>query len=253
MISRQADQPMVCHGYSFFENGRLIIFRGDQEPARIHAMQIWQTPFCSDAHYASLDRGGDHKLADIGNRDLVRAISDLSQISRHIANQQPSAAIYSDLIRTLDAVIDSHHWLGDPSVGNMHDTLNTIRGTAGQVIDEFEKVEQLRGQAEQQLRQQHTAYEELERSLAIAGEHDVDALVGGLDSLRRLQGRVAGLREVRYINLEDVEELAATVQQRFDQRAERTIEHLLAGDALAATREAIAQGEVAVEAATRNQ
>ena len=250
MITRQADQPLVCHGYSFFDNGRLVLFRGDQEPARIHAMQIWQTPFCSDAHYASLDRGSDHKLADIGNRDLVRAISDLSQISRHIANQQPSAAIYSDLIRTLDAVIDSHHWLGDPSVGNMHDTLSTIRGTAGQVIDEFEKVEQLRGQAEQQLRQQQTAYEELERSLAIAGEHDVDALVSGLDSLRRLQGRVAGLRDVRYMNVDDVNSLAETVQKRFDQRAERTIEHLLAGDALSATREAIASGEAAVEAAT---
>ena len=249
MISRQADQPLVCHGYSFFDNGRLILFRGDQEPARIHAMQIWQTPFCSDAHYASLDRGGDNKLADIGNRDLVRAISDLSQISRHIANQQPSVAIYSDLIRTLDAVIDSHYWLGDPSVSNMHDTIATIRATAGQVIDEFEKVEQLRGQAEQQLRQQRTAYEELERSLAIAGEYNVDALVSGLDNLRRLQGRVAGLRDERYIDLEGLEALAEDIQKRFDQRAERTIERLSAGDALAATRASISKGEEAVEAA----
>ena len=58
--------------------------------------------------------------------------------------------------------MDSHHWLADSSAGDMHRILGAIRTTTGQVIDEFEKVEQLRAQAQQQLQKQEAALEEVE-------------------------------------------------------------------------------------------
>ena len=38
--------PIVAHGLCLFNDGRLMVFKDDTEEAsRIHAMQIWETPY----------------------------------------------------------------------------------------------------------------------------------------------------------------------------------------------------------------
>src|SRR5690606_41223479 len=54
VIRKQVTTPITCHGYSLFEDGTLAVMRAfSEEPARVHPLQIWRTPFVSDAHAAA--------------------------------------------------------------------------------------------------------------------------------------------------------------------------------------------------------
>ena len=49
MIRKEVQTPIYCHGYSTFEDGRMIVFRQtSDDPTRVHPMQVWQTPFLGD-------------------------------------------------------------------------------------------------------------------------------------------------------------------------------------------------------------
>lgn len=48
VIRKEVDNPVVCHGYSLFDDGKMVVFKAmSAEPTRVHPMQIWQTPFVS--------------------------------------------------------------------------------------------------------------------------------------------------------------------------------------------------------------
>ena len=47
-IKQSVETPIVCSGYSLFGDGRLVLFRGDGQPQKHHALQIWQTPYLDD-------------------------------------------------------------------------------------------------------------------------------------------------------------------------------------------------------------
>src|SRR6185436_11226525 len=77
MIRRQVQNPVQCHGFSFFRDGKMVIFRAtSHEPTRVHTVQVWQTPFATAEHAAAAPKTGSY-LEKIGNADLVRGISDL--------------------------------------------------------------------------------------------------------------------------------------------------------------------------------
>ncbi|MDX1453259.1 MAG: DNA repair ATPase, partial [Oleiphilaceae bacterium] len=42
MIKKQLQNPVYGHGYALAENGRLVIFQAEDEPTRVHPMQIWK-------------------------------------------------------------------------------------------------------------------------------------------------------------------------------------------------------------------
>ena len=63
LINRQLQNPLFGHGYARLEDGRMVIFAAEgEEPTRIHPMQVWQTPFCTEEHAARQPaRGGDRR------------------------------------------------------------------------------------------------------------------------------------------------------------------------------------------------
>ncbi len=78
------------------DDGRMVIFRAtSDEPTRVHAMQIWQTPFQTAEFAASqTSESAGSYLERIGNADLVRGISDAFSLTRSIDEQEPSIPIY---------------------------------------------------------------------------------------------------------------------------------------------------------------
>jgi hypothetical protein len=40
LIRREVQSPQLYNGFSMSENGRMVIFRAESEPSRIHAMQV---------------------------------------------------------------------------------------------------------------------------------------------------------------------------------------------------------------------
>ncbi|BCJ59263.1 hypothetical protein Jiend_26850 [Micromonospora endophytica] len=59
-IRKEVAAPIPCHGFSLFDDGTLVVFRAvSEEPTRVHPMQIWQTPYVSDAYAAAQPAGPD--------------------------------------------------------------------------------------------------------------------------------------------------------------------------------------------------
>ena len=226
LIRREVLNPIDCHGYSIFADGRMVIFAAQAEPTRVHPMQIWQTPFVSDDHHAKAHKSDSH-LAKIGNREIVRGLSSAMSICRLIEEQTPSRATYEDLVAAASRDIDAYHWLGHPEA-DLLATLREIRATSEQIIDEFEKVEALRAQAAKSVA-------EVEESLnaRVAEPATIDEYTAQLGELRSRQGHIISLRELRYVDRARLDALEAMVVQRFNELSKRTVTFLLDEKALA--------------------
>src|SRR5690606_1632008 len=80
LIRKQADVPLVGHGFALFENGHLVVFSADNEPTLVHPLQVWETPFTSESFHAQASVANDSELARIGNPELVRGIAELNTV-----------------------------------------------------------------------------------------------------------------------------------------------------------------------------
>ncbi|NBE96605.1 AAA family ATPase [Nonomuraea sp. KC401] len=228
VIRKEVATPLVCHGYSLFEDGTMVVFRAtSEEPTRVHPMQVWQTPYVSDT-YAAAQPAGTGPLERIGNAELVRGISDCLSVSRMVEEMAPSAGTFEGLIAACTRAFDSYHWLGDHG---LRGPLSDVRATAEQVLDEYENVEQLTRQAERTLT---AATEETTRLLRRAQADDpvtADAWVSLLATLRRAQGHLVTLREVRHVDLAALDDLAASVSEELDSVGRRAVAFLEGADA----------------------
>ena len=228
LIRKEVVNPLSCHGYSLFGDGRMIIFSATgSEPTRVHPMQIWQTPFVSDDHLAKTPQPNTF-LGKVGNRDLVRGLSSALSICRLIDEQTPSRATYEDMVAATARVIDAYHWIGHAEAEDLLSTIKEVRATAELIIDEFEKVEALRAQAAKAVGDVEQALGEKRPEPA-----SIDDYVAQLGELRSKQGHLISLRELRYVDRAKLDALEAGVVARFAELSQRTVQFLLDERALA--------------------
>ncbi|HEU4520636.1 MAG TPA: DNA repair ATPase [Thermoanaerobaculia bacterium] len=226
VIRKEIVNPLSCHGYSLFDDGRMVVFQAtSDEPTRVHPMQIWQTPFVSDDHAASVPTDGSY-LAKIGNRDLVRGLSDALSICRLIDEQTPSRATYEDLVAATGRMIDAYYWLGHAETGDLLAGIRDVRTTAEQIIDEFDKVEALRAQAAKAEEGARAAIEQVFAKIRPESWTSIDDYVTVLAQLRSQQGHVISLRETRYIDRAAVDALEQQIVSRFDELSRQTVSFL---------------------------
>jgi MoxR-like ATPase len=228
LIRKEVVNPLTCHGFSLFGDGKIVIFQAtDNEPVRVHAMQVWQTPFMSEDVVAKRPKSDSH-LEKIGNRELVRGLSSALSICRLIDEQTPTRATYEDLIGATARTLDAYHWLGHPEAEELQSSIKEIRANAELIIDEFEKVEALRAQASKSV---------ADVALSLEARADepasIDEFVKQLGELRSKQGQIISMRELRYVDRAKVDALEADVVKRFDELSKRTVGYLLNAQALA--------------------
>lgn len=250
LIRKQLDNPILGNGFALLEDGTMPLFRSEDEPTRVHGLQIWQTPYVSDEFAANAPRD-DSFLGKIGNPELVRAISELYSIQRLIQAQQPSVATYEDLIAAVTRTLDAYHWLGHGEVGTLTEDLHAIQHTAEQVLDEFEKVETIRGRAKQALTEAETEQQAVVREAKRADWSSIEGYVQALDKLRRQRGRLISLRDLRYVDVQRVEALEAAVVEAFQKVSQNTVDFLLGENALKPYLDEIERRAGEVEAAQR--
>ncbi len=231
MIRKEVQNPIQCSGYSRFDDGKTVVFRTQEEPTRIHPMQIWQTPFTSDEFAAKAPSTGSY-LEKVGNADLVCGISDALSLRRAVEDQQPSVRIYEDIIAAATRMVDTYYWLDHQTVDDMLASIKEVRTTAELIVDEFEKVEQIRRQAREAADQAEAEIGELISDLRPEKWDDADLFVKGLGDLRRQRGHLITLREMRYADLERLERLEAEVVEEFDKLSNLTVEFMAGGEAL---------------------
>ena len=233
MIRKQVENPIYCHGFSLFDDGRLVIFRSvSGEPTRVHPMQIWQTPYMSDVHAARKPSQGTF-LEKVGNADLVRGISDALSICRAIDDQEPTTQTYEDLIANVVRAQDTYYWLGRQEVGDLASELQEIYGTAELIVDEFAKVQAIKRRAVEATDTAEANIEALFETLRQKSRDAVDLFVDALADLRQQRGHLLTVRELRYVDEARVDALEQRLVERFSELSAQMVDFLEGDAALA--------------------
>ncbi|GAA5215026.1 DNA repair ATPase [Corallincola platygyrae] len=233
LINKSLQVPLLGHGYALLEDGTMVIFYAEgEEPTRVHPMQVWSTPYCSDEH-ASQAPVRDSFYGRIGNAELVRAISDFYSVCRAIEDQAVSERLYDELCKTSLKLFDSYYWLDKPEIEAIAALLKEIAQTSELVLDEFEKVESIRQQSTQAMVEAEAQQSALLKGLNIDSWHRADEFVDALDQLRQLRGHLLTIRDYRYINTARIDEMEQQLIDASEKVSIKTGEFLSSAEAIA--------------------
>ncbi|MEV0649235.1 DNA repair ATPase [Phytomonospora sp. NPDC050363] len=239
VIRKEVASPLTCHGYSLFDDGTMVAFRANnEEPSRVHPMQVWQTPFVSDT-YAAAQPIGTGPLERIGNAELVRGVSDCLSVARMVGEMAPSIEVYEALIAACVRATDSYHWLGDEALGGLREPLEGVRATAEQVLDEYETVRELTAQSAEAVEKAAGETAAMIRRSSGEAPKTAGAWVSQLAELRGAQGHLITLRDMRYVDLGRLSTLDDAVAGELTSAAGRAVDFLKGADAFTGYHESI--------------
>lgn len=235
VIRKEAAAPLTGSGYAVFDDGTLMTLRTATEPARVHPLQLWHSPYVSDT-YAATRPAGTGPLARVGNADLVRGIADCLSIARAVAGTTaptatPTTAAYASLVTACARAADRHHWLTDPELDAPHELLAEIRTTAEQVLGEFETVRTLTERAAEALTESAAKVTALVRRVRGEAPRSAADWVDRLTELRRAQGHLVTLKEMRYADTDRIDSLVAATEGDIEAAARRAVAFLGREDA----------------------
>lgn len=244
LINKTLAAPIVSHGYARLSDGRVLVFLADsEEPTRVHPMQLWQTPFASEAHAASLPRGTGF-FARVGNAELVRGISDLMGVARAVQEQVPTRTAYEDLIRQCKRIHDAYFWLPDAEAQGVGETLQAIVDGAHQTLAEFEKVDSIRRDTARALQQAEGEQRALLTDIASTLWRRPEDFVLALGRLRERRGRLQPLKELRYADLAALDAMDEALQEQQQFVGQRAMHFLADENAFDSHRAFLAQAAI---------
>ncbi|TVQ01865.1 MAG: AAA family ATPase [Planctomycetaceae bacterium] len=249
LIRQTVDTPLITSGQAFFPDGEMVAFKAHEEPQKHHAVQIWQTPFTGPNYVPDSD--ADSLLFKIGNQDLVRGMAECGEILHLIDKDDNYADLYVDLVKRAGDILDSYFWIDHDETHRLDEPLVTIRESASAAVEEFEKVVRLRQDTQARSEQVATAVGELLKRLARDRFETIDDFVTALAGLREQRGHAIGLRELRYVDLEQVQTLEDQTIEWSQRISRRCVEFLITPGALEPYRERVAAAAEAVEGLER--
>ncbi|WP_111976931.1 DNA repair ATPase [Algibacillus agarilyticus] len=238
LIRKGLQNPIYGHGYCLYEDGQALVFSAEEEPTRVHPMQVWQTPYFSQ-EFSAKQPTQDTFYSRIGNRELVRGISELNSLYRMIFDPKPSRNLYEDLISQSKTLFDAFYWLAEGDVAAIGETVKMISSNADLVIDEFIKVEQIRHQAEKVLAEAEADQKKIMQSVRIPDWQLPREFVDCLGRLRKQRGHLISLKAQRYIDLARLTELDEEAAETFEQVSQATVTFLASDTALSPYHEQI--------------
>ncbi|NHZ91082.1 AAA domain-containing protein [Massilia sp. CCM 8733] len=248
MISKTLAQPLVAHGYAHYADGAMLLFAAEsEEPTRNHAMQLWQTAFVSDDH-AALQAPRQSYLGKIGNRELVRGLSELLSLARAVREQAdaprdqlPGRFMFEALLRQCRRIADAFHWLGTPEAHDAGSEVHAMIGVAGATLDEFDKAAAVRRDAAATLAQAALAQRQLLTDTASRLWQSPADFIDALNAIRLARGRLASLKEQRYMDVAQLGVLDAELAAEEARVSGNTVTFLARDDAFVRFTEELAK------------
>ena len=247
LITKTLQNPIVTHGYALADDGTAIVFTAGEEPTRMHPMQIWQTPFCSD-EFANAAPTEVNFYSRIGNAELVRGVSDLYSVSRMIQSETVNARHYDLLSKANAKLFDDHYWISEPETQGIDASVIEIGKTVELIVDEFEKVESIRAHSASEMKKAVAEQNSIVTQIANATMVSVDEFVDALDSLRKQRGHLTTIRDYRYMDVDKLKKMDDELIELNDTLSERTAVFLSDDAALAPYHEQISEIETRLPA-----
>ncbi|MDN5664652.1 MAG: DNA repair ATPase [Psychrobacter sp.] len=251
LIKKQLANPIYCNGMALAENGRLVLFSAQNEPSRIHPMQIWHTPYASHEYVSELPESTSF-YGKIGNKELVRGISDLYSITRLIDNQSVSQKLYEELADNTSRLFDSYYWLSEPELDDIAGSIKDVTATAELVIDEFAKVQSIQKQTQAALADADAQQNDILRQIKITNFESASDYVAQLSALRRQKGRLVGLEDLRYLDSDKLQALQKQLEEAESELAEKTVTFLSGEEALSSYEDILAEVSERLDTAETN-
>lgn len=249
VIAQAVATPIVCHGFTMFRGGEMVLFKTQGGPQKHHSVQVWQTPYVGEDFVAN--ENTDSYLYKIGNRDIVRGMAECHGILNLIEKEDSYAGLYVDLVKYATDVLDSYFWINNAEAAQLGEPLQQVKAAATSAVDEFEKVVRVRQNTREQSQKVASETREILNEVGRRRFDHIDEFVKSLAGLRRVRGEIIGLRDLRYVDLELVEKLEAEVANHAETLSQRCVEFLLHDDALKPYAEAVAAEQAGIEGLTK--
>ena len=232
-----------------FRSGEMLLFKAQQQPQKHHAIQIWQTPYVGEDYVPPTNT--DSYLYKIGNRDIVRGMSECHFILGLIDKEDTYAGLYVDLVKEATDVLDSYFWINHEDAASLGEPLARIKAAATSAVEEFEKVVRVRKNTTEQMQRVADETRELLNSVGRKRFETIDEFVQSLASLRRVRGEIIGLRELRYVDAALIDELEQEVTQETETLSQRCVQFLLRDDALLSYEQSVQAEQAGIEHLTK--
>lgn len=244
IISQKVENPIVCHGFTTFENGEMCVFKADEEPKKHHAIQIWQTPF-TGPNFQSEERS-DSFLQKIGNKEIVRTMAECHDIINLVNREEIYGDLYLDVIKKSTDVLDTYHWLDTQEDFNLNAPLKEIRQVAESAVDEYEKVRKIKENSlTTLLALEKVKSESLKKSKASFGS--INVYVDLLGEIREARGEVISAKDLRYIDQEKLDTFNQELSEAADAVSESCVRFLMQDHALNPFQEKVASFKLKID------
>lgn len=230
IIEQSIEAPILCSGYSHFNNGEMIVFKPEDEPRKNHMLQIWQTPYVGKNYVK--ERKNDSILYNIGNKDIVNCMADCMVVYKLIQKGESYQSIYIDIMKESEQIIDSYFWLDKKEAYGLKEILLRIKETSSFAIGEFEKVVRIKNSTKKQIGEVTKKSEKLLTRLNYGTYDSVHEYVKVLADIRRLRGKIISLRDLRYTDLELVDSLDSSIKDKNEEFSNKCVRFLIQPDGL---------------------
>lgn len=248
MIEQQVQTPQICNGFSLFDDGRQICFRSDENPVKHHALQVWQTPFVGNN--ITTEAKTDSYLYKIGNREVVRAMAECSELINLIHKDDSYAGLYDDLVKKSGDIVDSYFWLGNSETFNLNETVSDVKAAATSAVDEFDKVIRVRQNTREQFDSTTTEAEKAISDANVRPYRQIDDFVHSLAQLRTTRGAVITLKELKYVDVAAVDQLEERIIDQTESLSQKCVSFLLRENSLKPYVDRVGSQQTAIEALT---
>ena len=249
LIAQKVEERIGCPGFSLFPNGHLLVFRAEVEPQKHHMIQLRQTAF----HQPGFEPAGkkDAFLYQVGNKEVVRCLAECNEVMTLVRKENPYAELYTDLVKRCGAILDSYPWLSSADGFGVDAALRAVREAADKAVDEFDKVRRLQREAVERVTDVRKRCIEQFQNIRRASFRVLNDFVVNLATLRKLRGELITLKEVRYVDVAQVEELEKQVATQTDELSNSCVKFLLKPEALEPYRKQAAEHLAAVDRVTK--
>lgn len=249
LIAQKVEERIGCPGYSLFPNGHLVLFRAEAEPQKHHMIQLRQTPF----HQPGFEPAGkkDAFLYQVGNKEVVRCLAECNEVMTLVRKENPYADLYTDLVKRCGAILDSYLWLSSADGFGVDAALRSVREAADKAVDEFDKVRRLQREAVERVTDVRKRSVEQFQNIKRASFRVLNDFVVNLATLRKLRGELITLKDVRYVDVAQIEELEKQVATQTDELSNSCVKFLLKPEALEPYRRQAADHLAAVDRVTK--
>jgi len=230
VIKQEVNTPIICNGFTIFQNGELCYFRHESEQSKHHVVQIWQTPFSKEVITPTEHQ--DSMLFKIGNKDIVKAMAENNALITLLNKEDNYGNLYVDMAKSAKDILDRYYWLNEPETYRLDEPIKGIKDTAHTAIDEFERVIELKNSANENGKAIQDKANKVFAKIKSTSLDDIDEFVNLLSQLRSIRGEVISLKDIPYIDVELLDSIEEEVATNQDRISERCVKFLLNDKAL---------------------